>query len=915
MKKHLIKAAAFIIAFLTVLNPCSAVAEEQLNTVKTPEPDNGFCYRISSWKRDFSPDNNEKILSFLRAGDFNRIYISLQEDEDNSPDLPRFSLSKEKNENYYDLLSEFAGYFYDNGIAVSLMLDPFSVFETDPIYEFVRNMAENDSSLAQNHGRQLRLNPYNERNIICARNRLQRMLACAPAIDEVVIESTSFAPEDLPSNGDPQIIQAQSMASFFEEISADGISVSISYDLSFSPYTKNLSFVTCPGLSPETLYENGLAAAVYPYLPFEGNVNRQYDFWSSLGENISVVPFLNCAQNMDTAQLFKASSKIYLMRRGGIDSLVVEGDLEAVDDGNAMFFSPLLTGGLSLLPQGYSLDYPHTLSISRPAGEIEILGSSYYVMGSSDPDVPLYMNGELVERLTSGGSFGVFLSDIPYGTNTYTFSQGSKSETVTIVRPEPRQAEVVPISSIVESSIYPSNNEAVNANEDITFRCIAPANSNVSVTFNGQTVSLSQVAIAETGTPATFTGQMPMPNMDDEKTVNCGKATYTLLYQGRTTSYQSSGDLYSVGENTTLAVVANDYINNVYSEMGDEGNFFMTLYNGACDYVEEITDNYYKLKSGGYLPKSTADILEGSPTVQNQVSSAKYTAEERGEYLTLSGNALPPYRAQFNGENLVVTLWNCDGIPQNVDISSSSILDGISTHKNNDGSTELVFDFKDGCRPWGYNVEYDEYDTVIYLKKPPTISVTADRPLQGVVVVIDVGHGGGDPGALGIAGTDGPAENDLNFIDAYATKEILQALGADVHMVNEENEWLSFEDRMDPARQLRADFFLSFHHNSTAESVDSGKYSGTEIYYHEDLSQTFAENVLGCLTAATGHNPRGAYQDYYRVTRMTYAPSLLMELGFVVNPVEYESLCQPVCVYQTAIAVAEAIIKTIRPFQ
>ena len=76
----------------------------------------------------------------------------------------------------------------------------------------------------------------------------------------------------------------------------------------------------------------------------------------------------------------------------------------------------------------------------------------------------------------------------------------------------------------------------------------------------------------------------------------------------------------------------------------------------------------------------------------------------------------------------------------------------------------------------------------------------------------------------------------------------------------------------------------------------------------------FAENILDSITAATGRNARGAYQDYYRVTRMTYAPSLLLELGFVVNPLEYEDLCQPLRIYQTALGVADGIIRTIEKF-
>ena len=107
---------------------------------------------------------------------------------------------------------------------------------------------------------------------------------------------------------------------------------------------------------------------------------------------------------------------------------------------------------------------------------------------------------------------------------------------------------------------------------------------------------------------------------------------------------------------------ANDYINNVYGDVTIEDDFYMTLYNGACDYVEEVTISYYKLRSGGYLPKSTADILEGTPAVANQVSSARFAVEDRGESLTLTGTAKAPYKAQMTDTQLTVTLWNTKGI-------------------------------------------------------------------------------------------------------------------------------------------------------------------------------------------------------------------------------------------------------------
>ena len=116
---------------------------------------------------------------------------------------------------------------------------------------------------------------------------------------------------------------------------------------------------------------------------------------------------------------------------------------------------------------------------------------------------------------------------------------------------------------------------------------------------------------------------------------------------------------------------------------------------------------------------------------------------------------------------------------------------------------------------------------------------------------------------------------------------------------------------MDPPQELRADFYLSFHHNSTGETTDSGKVSGVIIYYHEDISAALADNLADSISAALGRKNNGSAQDYYRVTRMTFAPSVLMELGFLSNPLEYEQLCDGLNLWKTADAISKAILQSI----
>lgn len=305
--------------------------------------------------------------------------------------------------------------------------------------------------------------------------------------------------------------------------------------------------------------------------------------------------------------------------------------------------------------------------------------------------------------------------------------------------------------------------------------------------------------------------------------------------------------------------------------------------------------------------------MKDRANVDSPIQGIVFEKEKSGEKWTIVGNNRVPYQGEMTETSLVVKLWNTSGAEQmNPQLQDSQMFADLQIEVSEDNVATLTFQLAEGQKLWGYSIEYGEDGSVvIFAKKPPEISDIPGKPLSGTVVVIDAGHGGEDPGALGIAGTTGPAEREFNYINAYAASQVLKSLGATVHMVNEQDERLDFKERMEPARQLRADFFLSFHHNSTNESYDSSKAKGMEVYYHEEQSKRFAENALLCITSTNKRAARGFYQDYYRVTRMTYAPSLLLELGFVVNPEEYEDLCNPLRIYQTSFGVAKAVLKTI----
>ena len=91
-------------------------------------------------------------------------------------------------------------------------------------------------------------------------------------------------------------------------------------------------------------------------------------------------------------------------------------------------------------------------------------------------------------------------------------------------------------------------------------------------------------------------------------------------------------------------------------------------------------------------------------------------------------------------------------------------------------------------------------------------------------VVVDAGHGGHDPGAIGKTGL---REKDVNLDIARRLAQLLGAQGIEVVMTRSTDKFISLPGRADIANRSGADLFISVHANSAA----SGKLSGFEVYY------------------------------------------------------------------------------------
>ncbi len=172
-------------------------------------------------------------------------------------------------------------------------------------------------------------------------------------------------------------------------------------------------------------------------------------------------------------------------------------------------------------------------------------------------------------------------------------------------------------------------------------------------------------------------------------------------------------------------------------------------------------------------------------------------------------------------------------------------------------------------------------------------------------VVIDPGHGGPDPGAVGI---DGLRETDVVLDVALQATRLLQARGVQVLLTRTTEVDVDLPPRVALANGSGADLFVSLHAN--ALQMERPDVNGIETFFYaggrsQQLAQILQEQLLA---VSPGTPDRGARPGRFFVIRRTVMPSALAEMGFVTGEFDAPRLADPSFRRRLAEAVASAIL-------
>lgn len=180
-----------------------------------------------------------------------------------------------------------------------------------------------------------------------------------------------------------------------------------------------------------------------------------------------------------------------------------------------------------------------------------------------------------------------------------------------------------------------------------------------------------------------------------------------------------------------------------------------------------------------------------------------------------------------------------------------------------------------------------------------TVGNTAEAQKDVKCVVIDAGHGGDDPGKVGI---NGAREKDINLQIAELVKKYLEASDVRVVMTRESDEGLNsagasnkkvqdMKRRIELIDETAPDVTVSIHQNSYPEEY----VHGAQVFFYtgsregEALARAVQKQLVEKVDPENKRQVKA--NDSYYLLKKTGIPIVIVECGFLSNSAEAEKLC------------------------
>jgi N-acetylmuramoyl-L-alanine amidase len=553
-----------------------------------------------------------------------------------------------------------------------------------------------------------------------------------------------------------------------------------------------------------------------------------------------------------------------------------------------------------------------SLQIVYPPSIHETTSDSIFVMGTAPANSEVTINGKPVER-SSTGNFGPSLP-LALGENVFVVRSGSQSVTLHIVR---KAVEAAPPrgASFGVDSLLPLSDLARLPGETICLDAVAPPGAIVTARVGDRLVSLlartpsvdlpdNKAALTAKNQPTTLAALHYQGCLELHAPGHYGKPLYSIALAGKHAEMSAPGaidildpSVYRVAQVVSDAGVARTGPSTDFSRLTPLPRGTQALVNGG-------EGKWLRLAYGGWIDQGETKVAAASAPPHSIIRSIGAKRKDPWTEISFPLQAPVPIAVSEGDGTFTLSLFGATAQTDIIHVDRDPLIDWMGWTQASADRIDYTFHLK-RPHPWGYKVVYDGTTLRLSLRHPPVAPAAGHLALDGVRILIDPGHGGSDD--PGTSGPNGTHEKDVTIVVARLVRERLQALGADVVMSREADASVGLKERQDLIESSEPTLSVSLHYNALPDNGDVLHTQGVGGFWYNPQAQPLAAFMQHYLVEQLGRPSYGLFWDNLALTRPSVAPAILLELGFLTNPVESEWATNPDQQQRLGIAIADGL--------
>jgi len=559
---------------------------------------------------------------------------------------------------------------------------------------------------------------------------------------------------------------------------------------------------------------------------------------------------------------------------------------------------------------------PLQLHLTYPPLQHNTTSDRLFFIGTAPKDGNVSINGKPISRSEAGHfapSLPLVLGENNFEIKYVNGAADRNSERLINVKVLRESRITLPPKDIgfIEKSLFPTVDIARQPNERICFDAIATPNATVLVRLGDREIPLlprrRNIQLPPNSSVLTGNNEAKVESPSGyfrgcttfEIASKLGQPEYEMRLGDRIFKQKATGKVeilspknIQVAEVTAIATDARTGASTDFSRL-------TPLPQGTKAVITGKQGDWLRLDYGGWVRKSMTKLeeVEVSPrSIVRSINTKKVVDKNQNNIwteVTIPLEVAVPLAITQGDRLFTLTLYNVTAQTDTIFIDPDSIINKLDWLQTEPDKVTYTISLKPN-QQWGYKVRYQGTNLILSLKHPPLItSVSSEnpQPLQGVKIVLDAGHGSNED--LGSRGPTGYPEKDVTLITSKLLQTELQNRGAKVVMTRTDDSDVLLEPRVNKINQEEPTLAMSIHYNALPDNGDAINTSGVGTFWYNPQAEDFAKFINTYVSKKLNRRDYGVYWNNLALARPTIAPSILLELGFMINPVEFEWIIDP----------------------